>query len=73
MVSLGTTPIGAPIVGWVAQQFGARAGLGIGGMATLIASVVIFWSLDHWHIGTTESESSANRGQRLALNVPDKG
>ncbi len=26
MVFLGTTPIGGPIVGWIAQQFGARVG-----------------------------------------------
>ena len=51
MVFLGTTPIGAPIVGWVAQQFGARVGLGLGGLATLIASTAILWSLGHWHVG----------------------
>jgi MFS family permease len=32
---LGSTPIGAPIVGWVSQQFGPRAGLWLGGVATL--------------------------------------
>ena len=51
MVFLGTTPIGGPIVGWVAQQFGARVGLGLGGLATLIASAAILWGLGHWHVG----------------------
>jgi predicted MFS family arabinose efflux permease len=51
MVFLGTTPIGGPIVGWIAQQFGARVGLGLGGLATLIGSAVLLWALSHWHVG----------------------
>ncbi|HYI44145.1 MAG TPA: MFS transporter [Actinomycetota bacterium] len=34
---LGSTPIGAPIVGWVAEAFSPRAALALGGVATLIA------------------------------------
>jgi len=37
VVFLGTTPIGAPIVGWVAQLLGARAGVAVGGIAILVA------------------------------------
>jgi MFS family permease len=37
---LGSTPIGGPIVGWVSQQLGPRAGLWLGGVATLAAAVV---------------------------------
>jgi MFS family permease len=51
MVFLGSTPIGGPIVGWVAEQFGARTGLGLGGVATVIASAVLLWGLGHWHVG----------------------
>jgi hypothetical protein len=51
MVFLGSTPLGGPIVGWVAEQFGARAGLGLGGLATFIASAALLWSLRHWHVG----------------------
>jgi MFS family permease len=32
---LGSTPIGGPIIGWVSQQLGPRAGLWVGGIATL--------------------------------------
>jgi MFS family permease len=32
---LGSTPIGGPIVGWVSEQLGPRAGLWLGGLATL--------------------------------------
>jgi MFS family permease len=51
MVFLGTTPIGGPIVGWIAQQFGARVGLGIGGIATVIGSAALLWGLGRWHVG----------------------
>ncbi len=34
----GTTPIGAPIVGWVGEVGGARAGLLLGGVATVLAA-----------------------------------
>ena len=34
---LGTTPIGAPTVGWIAEAFGPRWAFAIGGIATLIA------------------------------------
>jgi len=37
---LGSTPIGGPIVGWVSQAFGARAGLALGGLAALLAALV---------------------------------
>jgi len=32
---LGSTPIGGPIIGWVSQLLGPRAGLWVGGVATL--------------------------------------
>jgi MFS family permease len=35
---LGSTPIGAPVVGAVAQAWGARAALALGGAATLVAA-----------------------------------
>lgn len=38
MASLGSTTIGAPIVGWFAEAVGARWGLALGGVAALIAS-----------------------------------
>lgn len=34
---LGSTPIGAPIIGWVAESFSPRAALALGGIATLAA------------------------------------
>ncbi|HEX4065231.1 MAG TPA: MFS transporter [Acidobacteriaceae bacterium] len=39
-VALGGTPIGAPIVGWVANHFGPRWALGIGASSGFVAAVV---------------------------------
>jgi len=38
---LGTTPIGAPIVGAIAQQFGPRSGLVVGGLAAVLTAVAV--------------------------------
>jgi MFS family permease len=39
VVFLGSTPIGAPLVGWLAQIATPRAGLALGGAAALVAAV----------------------------------
>ncbi len=36
---LGSTPIGAPIVGWLSEQFDPRVAFAFGGVATLLACV----------------------------------
>jgi MFS family permease len=38
VVFLGSTPIGAPLVGWIAGAFGPRAGLLLGAAAALVAA-----------------------------------
>ena len=35
---MGSTPIGGPIAGWVAENFGGRAGLGLGAAACVVAA-----------------------------------
>ena len=41
LVFLGGTPVGAPVIGWLAQHFGARSGLILGGLASVVATVII--------------------------------
>jgi MFS family permease len=41
----GSTPIGGPLVGWVMAEAGARAGLGLGGIACLLVAGIGFLSL----------------------------
>jgi MFS family permease len=36
----GSTPIGGPLIGWVIAQAGARAGLGLGGIACLFVATL---------------------------------
>jgi MFS family permease len=42
MLFLGSTPVGGPIVGWVADQFGARYSVGLGAVAAFGAGL---WGL----------------------------
>jgi MFS family permease len=42
---LGSTPIGGPIVGWVSEQLGPRAGLWLGGLATLAVTTAVISSI----------------------------
>ena len=42
MLFLGSTPVGGPIVGWVADQFGARYSIGLGAAAAVGAGL---WGL----------------------------
>ena len=39
-ITLGGTPIGAPIVGWVADRFGPRCALGVGAAAGILAAAI---------------------------------
>ncbi len=41
MVFLGSNPVCAPLVGWLSERYGARAGLWLGGIATLLAAVAV--------------------------------
>jgi MFS family permease len=44
-VALGGTPIGAPIVGWVANRFGPRWALGVGAASGFAAAIVAAYVL----------------------------
>src|SRR5258707_7208243 len=39
-IAMGCTPIGAPIVGWVADRFGPRSALGIGAASGFAAAII---------------------------------
>ena len=40
MAFIGSTAVGGPIVGWVCQQWGGRAGLLLGAIACLVAAAI---------------------------------
>src|ERR1700719_4441306 len=43
-IALGGTPIGAPIVGWVADTFGPRWALGVGAASGFAAAIVAIYA-----------------------------
>jgi MFS family permease len=47
LVFLGGAPIGSPLVGWVAEEFGPRMSLVAGGAISAVAAVVIGLLLAH--------------------------
>jgi MFS family permease len=50
-IAMGGTPIGAPIVGWVADAFGPRWALGIGGASGFAAAVVgVYYLVKYRHL-----------------------
>lgn len=51
---LGTTPVGAPLMGWVGEHLGPRYALAGGGLAVLVAALVVLPRLDSESIDTTE-------------------
>jgi predicted MFS family arabinose efflux permease len=41
MVFMGTSPIGAPLVGWCADVFGPRSAIWLGGLSSLLAALIV--------------------------------
>ncbi|OIK26971.1 MFS transporter [Streptomyces malaysiense] len=41
MVFMGGTPLGAPVIGWVTDTYGARVGFALGGVVSAVAAGVI--------------------------------
>jgi MFS family permease len=60
---LGSTPIGAPLIGWIAQQFSPRVALGVGGLATLGSCAYAFSRLHA--LWLPEGDQSAEEMERL--------
>lgn len=51
MIFLGTTPIGSPLVGWVAEEYGARWAMGLGAVGSVgVAAGVALFGFFHWKI-----------------------
>ena len=40
MIFMGGTPVGAPLIGWIGEQYGARATLWVGGALTIAGTVL---------------------------------
>jgi MFS family permease len=54
VVVLGGTPIGAPIVGWMGETYGARWAIGIGAIASITVSLLaLVWATRHWDLAVS--------------------
>lgn len=70
MVLLGATPIGAPFVGWVGEQWGARWSLGIGAItALLVAGAAAVWVMRNWDL---ELRYTMRSRPHLQVVYPDR-
>jgi MFS family permease len=50
-IFVGGTPLGAPIVGWVANAFGPRWALGVGAASGILAAVLsLVWMIRYQHL-----------------------
>jgi MFS family permease len=58
MVFLGSTPIGGPLSGWVAETWSPRLALLVGGIAALIAAVVARAAFSRAHTRPTQAAIS---------------
>jgi MFS family permease len=57
---LGSTPIGGPIVGWVSESLGGRAGLGLGALSCAAATLLGALSLRRLAARATASDGAAS-------------
>ncbi|HEY0699288.1 MAG TPA: MFS transporter, partial [Micromonospora sp.] len=57
LVFLGTNPVGAPVIGWVAERYGAGASIWLGGLISVAAALTALT----WQLRTS--------GARLRLRV----
>ena len=45
VIFVGTTQIGSPLVSCIAQPFGARVRLSVGGVGTIAAWLIVLWAI----------------------------
>lgn len=68
MVFTGGTPIGAPLLGWITDEYGARVGFAVGGAISMLAAVTVGLILAR--IGGLRLHVDLRRGHRHVTFVP---
>lgn len=67
---IGSTPIGSPLVGWVANEFGPRWAIGVAAVGGLIATIIaLVWMRSSHNISTLDTVRSAFT--RTSADQPD--
>jgi MFS family permease len=67
VVFLGSTPIGAPLAGWLAEAAGPRVSLAVGGVAALAGAA---WARAAWARSRRRSQTSAPTTRIAASTAP---
>lgn len=71
IVFLGATPVGAPIVGWIAEAYGPRWAIGIGSITALLVSVgAAIWAMRNWKFTVSYR---VTRRPHLVVTYPEGG
>jgi MFS family permease len=73
VVFLGSTPIGAPLVGWLAEALGPRAGLVAGAAAALIAALGARTAFARIHAAPAEPQAPRARPATVDRPVVGQG
>ncbi|MFV0253588.1 MAG: MFS transporter [Beutenbergiaceae bacterium] len=51
LVLFGSTPLGSPIIGWIAENWGGRAAILVGSISAIIVAVgAALWTRRHWSV-----------------------
>jgi MFS family permease len=66
MVFLGSTPIGAPLLGWICETWGPRTGLLVAGLAPAIAALVVLPELRRLRLIRKQSEREDQASSQAA-------
>src|SRR5690625_737263 len=54
MVFFGSNPVGAPVVGWIAEHWGARWSIGVGAIASIVVALMAAaWVKRRWGVEVT--------------------
>ena len=73
VISMGGTPLGAPLTGWISQHAGARTGLGAGALASALATVAVAGWLRRavrGRAGPPAAAAAASSGSTSSAPVP---
>ncbi|MET9701235.1 MFS transporter [Streptomyces sp. NPDC006529] len=70
MVFTGGTPVGAPVVGWVTDTYGARVGMAAGGAVALLAALTIGVILSR--VGNLRLRVDRHHGLSLVPREPSR-
>jgi MFS family permease len=68
-IFMGGTPVGAPLIGWIGENFGARWTILVGGIVSLAtAGVAVAWVMSHREVLRTASLQAERAGEELVAD-----